>query len=495
MRKTGILLPIFSLPGPYGIGCFSDEAYRFADFLKESGQSVWQILPVGPTGYGDSPYQSFSTFAGNPYFISLPELIRQGLLSQEECAAAELTQESSIDYGAQYKKRFPLLHLAYERSDHKERPDFQAFVRNNAFWLPDYALFMAVKDVHGGAPLDSWEEPLSLHEADAVASWTEKLRGEIGFYEYLQYEFSREWHALKSYVNSLGIRIVGDIPIYVAPDSADFWAHRELFQTDERGRIRQVAGVPPDGFSATGQLWGNPLYDWAVHEDTGYAWWIRRIEKCLELYDIIRIDHFRGFDEYFAVAAGEETAVSGHWEKGPGISLFRALKEKFGELDIIAEDLGYITDSVREMVRWTHFPNMKVLEFAFDSRDSTGANDYLPFNYEKNCVVYTGTHDNETLLGWTRSILPEELAKVKAFLDVRTDDPQEIVEKMIIAAHSSVADLSVIPMQDYLGLDNSARINHPSTLGKNWLWRMSADALTPELASRIRSLTMLYGRL
>ncbi len=494
-REAGILLPIFSLPGKYGIGCFSEHAFRFADFLKQSGQSCWQILPVGPTGYGDSPYQSFSTFAGNPYFISLEELIRQDLLLREECDEADFgNDESSVDYGKLYESRRVLLQKAFSRSSHQDTEEYQDFVKKNSYWLEDYALFMAVKDAHHGAALETWEKDIRQHEASACAEWAEKLSQEVSFYRYLQYEFDRQWKKLRRYVNGLGIRVIGDIPIYVSADSADFWGNRDLFKLDERGKVRQIAGVPPDGFSATGQVWGNPLYDWPRHAATGYDWWIRRIGKCRELYDVIRIDHFRGFDEYFAVPADEDTAANGHWEKGPGMDLFHALREAFGEISIIAEDLGYVTDTVRQLVKDTGFPNMKVLEFAFDSRDSTGAAEYLPYRYDPNCVVYTGTHDNETVRGWLDSILPEELAQVKEYLAVVTDDPQEIVDKMIRMGFSSTADLCVIPLQDYLGLDNSARINHPSTFGANWKWRVQTEQLSDALSERIRGLTETYGR-
>ncbi len=501
MRECGILLPIFSLPGNYGIGCFGEEAYRFVDFLKEAGQKYWQILPVGPTGYGDSPYQAFSTFAGNPYFISLDELIRQGLLTAEECREAKLDSVpapgigSKIDYGAQYERRLDLLRKACRRSTHDQEQAFLDFCRENAYWLPDYALFMAVKNAHGGASMHTWEEDIRTREETAIRRWSEKEAEEIRFYQYLQFEFSRQWNRLRSYAREQGIRIIGDIPIYVSDDSSDFWAHPDLFQTDERGRIRKVAGVPPDGFSADGQLWGNPLYDWEAHAAQGFDWWIRRIGKCIELYDVIRLDHFRGFDECFAVPAKDTTAANGHWENGPGMRLFEALKERYPDLSMIAEDLGYVTDSVRQLVTDTGFPNMKVLEFAFDSRDSTGRFEYLPYNYGKNCVVYTGTHDNETLAGWLDSILPEEKEEVRAYFDVRSEDPLEFVEKMIRGAMSSVADLCVIPLQDYLGLDNRARINHPSTFGSNWTWRADKEQLSPELAERIRSLTILYGRI
>ena len=494
-RQSGILLPIFSLPGRYGIGCFSKEARSFADFMKRCGQRYWQILPVGPTGYGDSPYQSFSTFAGNPYFIDLEKLIEEGLLTREECEILNVPgTDRYIDYGLLYEKRIPLLKTAFERSSFREDPSYRTFCEENAYWLTDYCLFMAIKDAHGGAALETWKEEIRFRKEDALKYWAEKLNQETSFYAFLQFMFDRQWKELRAYVNSLGIRIIGDIPIYVSADSADFWAHRDLFMLDERGRIRMVAGVPPDGFSADGQVWGNPLYDWARHAQSGYGWWKERIRKCLSLYDTIRIDHFRGFDEFFAVPAEDATAANGHWEKGPGMDLFHALKESFGEISIIAEDLGYVTDTVRKLVKDSGFPNMKVLEFAFDSRDSTGAAEYLPYHYNANCVVYTGTHDNETMRGWLDSILPEELAQAKEYLGVVSDDPQEVVDKMIRLAHGSVANLSVIPLQDYLGLDNTARINHPSTSGMNWQWRLKNGELTQALEERILGLTKLYGR-
>ncbi len=495
MRASGILLPVFSLPGKYGIGCFSEEAYRFVDFLADTKQSYWQILPLGPTGYGDSPYQSFSTYAGNPYFISLESLIRDGLLTEEECREVDFGDDDrQVDYGKLYYGRFELLRKAYGRSGHRNTEEFNSFCKENAFWLEDYALFMAIKDAHGGADLETWEEDIRDYMPAARLRWREKLSDEVGFYMYLQYEFLREWKALRAYAAEKGIRIIGDIPVYVSHDSSDFWANRDLFMLDERRRVRLIAGVPPDGFSANGQVWGNPLYDWKRHAADGFQWWLKRIGKCRELYDVIRIDHFRGFDEFFAIPANEDTARNGHWEKGPGIALFDAIRAMYGDTPIIAEDLGYVTDTVRALVRNTGFPNMKVLEFAFDSRDSTGAAEYLPYRYGTNCVVYTGTHDNETVRGWITSILPEELQQVKDYLDVRTDDPDEIVDKLVKTAHASVADLSVIPLQDYLRLDNSARINHPSTQGSNWKWRMSPEDLSEELADRIRRQMALYGR-
>lgn len=495
MRSAGILLPVFSLPGKYGIGCFSKEARQFVDFLSRTGQSWWQILPLGPTGYGDSPYQSFSTFAGNPYFIDLEALIADGLLTEEECKEHDFGSETRrIDYGKLFAERFKLLRKAYKRSNHADTSAFVAFCRENAFWLEDYALFMAVKDYHGGADFETWEDDIRNYQPEALAFWREKLSDEVDFYRFVQFEFLKEWKSLRAYAAEKGIRIIGDIPIYVSHDSSDFWANRELFMLDERGRVRLIAGVPPDGFSADGQVWGNPLYDWRRHAEDGYQWWLKRIAKCQELYDMIRIDHFRGFDEFFAIPASESTAKSGHWEKGPGIALFEAVRERFGKTPIIAEDLGYVTDTVRKLVEDTGFPNMKVLEFAFDSRDSTGAAEYLPYRYKPGCVVYTGTHDNETVRGWIDSILPQERKRVTEYLDVRTDDPEEIVDKFVITALACVADLCIIPIQDYLRLDNSARINHPSTQGTNWKWRMLSEDLSEELAERIRHMMELYGR-
>ncbi|MEE8885733.1 MAG: 4-alpha-glucanotransferase [Eubacteriales bacterium] len=496
-RASGILMPIFSLPGKYGIGCMSAEARRFVDFLVKGGQTYWQILPVGPTGYGDSPYQSFSTFAGNPYFIDLEELIRRGLLTRSDCRelAKKTLPTDHVDYGFQYQHRFKVLRKAYARwKDAGEDAAFKEFVEANDNWLRDYSLFMAVKDSFGGAPFASWDDDIRFRKPEAIASWTEKLSDEIGFYEFLQYEFAREWKELKAYANERGIRIIGDIPIYVSPDSADFWAHPDLFQVDEKNMPTAVAGCPPDGFSADGQLWGNPLYDWKQMDANGYKWWISRIRKCSELFDIVRIDHFRGFDEYFSIKAGEPTAKNGHWEKGPGMKLFNAIKKELGDISIIAEDLGYITDTVRKLVKDSGFPNMKVLEFAFDSRDSSGSEQYKPYNYNNNCVVYTGTHDNETIVGWLDDILPKERKMLREYLATDSDDPQILVNLMICAAENSVADTCIIPMQDWLGLDNSARINHPSTTGTNWQWRMTKGADSAKLAARIRKVTETYGR-
>lgn len=496
MRASGILLPISSLPGKYGIGCFSKEAYKFVDFLEKAGQKYWQILPVGPTSYGDSPYQSFSTFAGNPYFISLESLVEQGLLKKKECDEADFGKlADSVDYHKLYLERFQLLRKAYERSNITQKEEFHDFRRENAFWLNDYAVFMAVKTFFGGKSFEEWPEDIRRRWEYALNYYRRELYYDIEFYEYIQYEFYRQWFRLKKYANEKGIKIIGDIPIYVAYDSADVWAHPELFQMDAEGKPQTVAGCPPDGFSATGQLWGNPLYRWDYHRDTGFSWWIRRMEKCTSLYDVTRIDHFRGFDQYFSIPAGAEDATAGHWEQGPGISLFHAIRARLGDIQIIAEDLGYITDSVRKLVWECGFPNMKVLEFAFDSRDSSGPGEYLPHNYNKNCVVYTGTHDNETLLGWLDNILPEEVEMVKKYVGRDTKEKKELVSDLIRVAQSSVADYCIIPIQDYLCLDNGARINTPSTVGTNWKWRVSDKQLSNKLAEKIKEYAVVYGRI
>lgn len=496
MRAGGILLPITSLPSPYGIGCFSKEAYEFVDFLVEAGQKYWQILPLGPTSYGDSPYQSFSTFAGNPYFIDLDTLIEEGVLEKEECEACDFGDDpEDVDYGKIYEARFALLRKAYERSNVGENQEFHAFQEKERFWLRDYAIFMAVKKRFGDIAWDGWADDIRFRWSNAMEYYQRELYFDIEFYEYLQYMFYKQWTKLKSYANERGIRIIGDIPIYVAYDSADAWSHPELFQFDETCRPVAVAGCPPDGFSATGQLWGNPLYRWDYHRNTGFDWWIQRLSKCFEMYDMVRIDHFRGFDEYYSIPFGDETAEYGHWEQGPGMDLFRTVRWRLGDRPIIAEDLGYMTSTVKQLVRDSGYPGMKVLEFAFDSRDSSDASDYLPHNYTRNCVVYTGTHDNETLLGWLGSISGEEKQSVRDYLDRPDASNRELALELIRLAVSSVADLCVIPMQDYLGLDNRARINKPSTTGTNWKWRLKKKALTKSVAEKICRMASLYGRI
>lgn len=490
-RGSGILLPVFSLPGKYGIGCFSSEAEQFIDFLKKAGQKYWQILPLGPTGYGDSPYQSFSTFAINPYFIDPEYLYSEGLVSAKDLKSVIYPKEKGnyIDYEWLYNTRFNFLRKAFDIFCTKPLRGFKPFCRKNADWLNDYALFMAVKDSLGGVSFDNWPQDIRFREKEAVNRYTKDLKKDIEFYRFLQFMAYKCWLKLKKYANSKGIDIIGDIPIYVAADSSDTWTGKELFQMDENVLPKAVAGCPPDGFSADGQLWGNPLYDWEYHAKTGYEWWCRRIEKCLELYDVIRIDHFRGFDEYYSIPYGDKTARNGHWCKGPGIELFKAIENKLGNPDIIAEDLGFMTDSVRKLVKDTCFPNMKVLEFAFDARDDAGPSEYLPHTYGTNCVVYTGTHDNETLYGWLSSIQPAELENVRKYVKNKKGSFKSLVKNLIVLAEKSNADRCIIPLQDYLCLGNEARINHPSTLGGNWVWRMKGKELTDELAARICEIT------
>ena len=495
-RSAGILLPLSSLPSKYGIGCFSKSAYEFVDWLKEAGQSYWQILPLGPTSYGDSPYQSFSTFAGNPYFISLETLIEEGVLTKEECDAVDFgKKERDIDYEKLYRGRYLLLRKAYERSHIHENPDYQKFVAENSWWLSDYALFMAVKDRFDGVEWTKWAEDIRLRWGNAMDYYRRELYFDIEFQQYLQYQFYRQWNQLKTYANQRGIQLIGDIPIYVSMDSADAWAHPELFQLDSENVPLAVAGCPPDGFSADGQLWGNPLYRWEYHRETGYQWWISRLAHCFRLYDVVRIDHFRGFDEYYSIPYGETSAIHGHWEKGPGIDLFRKVEQALGWKQVIAEDLGYVTDSVRRLVQESGFPGMKVLEFAFDSRDSGCANDYLPHNYPENSVAYTGTHDNETLAGWWKSITPAEQKMARDYLCDQYTPASKLGKSFISLILRSRAALCVIPVQDYMGLDNRSRINKPSTVGTNWRWRLGKNDLTEDLKDEIRGMTLRYGRM
>ena len=493
MRKSGILLPVSSLPSAYGIGCFSGEAYEFIDKLKAAGQSYWQILPLGPTSYGDSPYQSFSSFAGNPYFISLDDLVEDGYLTREDCTSCDFgDNEEYVDYEKLYKNRFLLLRKAYENSHIQDNVEFQSFVLENKDWLDNYALYMAVKTHFNNTCWVEWDGDIKLRKPEALKKYQKKYADEVEFYQFQQYLFAKQWKALKAYANQNGIKIIGDIPIYVAFDSSDAWANPELFQFDENCNPIAVAGCPPDGFSATGQLWGNPLYRWEYHKETGYVWWLNRLEATFEKYDVLRIDHFRGFDEYYAIPYGEPTAENGQWEPGPGYDLFKTMKAALGKKEIIAEDLGFLTPSVLKLVKKTGYPGMKVLQFAFDSREES---DYLPHNYTKNCVVYTGTHDNDTTEGWFTALSAKDRCFCRSYLDMKGRGQGKIHTALIRTALASVADTAIIPMQDYLGLDSRARINTPSTLGNNWKWRMKADAFTGELAEEIRKITKLYGRL
>lgn len=494
VRKSGVLMPVASLPGKYGIGTFGKESYRFVDMLSMAGQSYWQILPLGPTSYGDSPYQSFSTFAGNPYFIDPEMLVEEGLLTQKEADSYDFGKKSDeIDYGKIYNMRFRMLKKAFGRSNLTKDKNYAKFVRQNGFWLEDYALYMAVKNSFGGVSFIEWDEDIRKRDKKTLDIYRNKYAEEVEFYKFLQYKFIVQWRALKEYANDKGIKIIGDIPIYVAFDSADTWANPELFQFDEKGYPIAVAGCPPDGFSATGQLWGNPLYDWDYHKQTGYKWWIARIRHCYELYDVVRVDHFRAFDAYYSIPYGNKTAEFGRWKKGPGFALFKAIRAELGDVDMIAEDLGFLTDSVIKLVQRSGYPGMKVLQFAFDSREDS---DYLPHNYVSNTVCYTGTHDNDTTVGWYRSMKQKDRKMALDYLN-RTDfaSDKDIAFSFIKLAMGSVSKICIIPMQDWLGLDGTARINTPSTLGGNWVWRMKKGAFTKKLAREIRDITKLYARL
>lgn len=482
-----------SLPSPHGIGSMGEPARRFADFLKQAGQSYWQLLPVCPTSYGDSPYQSFSTYAGNPYFIDLDELGEGGYLKREEYEKTDWEcSPDKINYGVLYEKRYPILKKAAERFRADSPGDYETFCRGNARWLDDYACFMALKDAHGGAPWYNWEPPLRNREEQALKEAAARYGDQIEFWKICQYLFFRQWKALREYVNGRGIRIIGDLPIYVSLDSVDVWAHPELFQLDENKVPREVSGCPPDGFSADGQLWGNPLFDWEYMAGDGYSWWADRIGYLCRVYDVLRIDHFRGFDSYYAIPYGRKDAREGRWREGPGIELFRAVEEKIGRQPIIAEDLGYLTDSVRKLLADSGFPGMKVMEFAFDSRDGSGS-EYLPHNFIRHCVAYTGTHDNDTILGWASAVSPEDFRRAAAYLRLTREEGYHW--GMMRALWASVADLTIVQAQDLLGLGSEARMNTPSTVGTNWLWRALPGSFTEELAGRLRHEMEIYERL
>lgn len=493
MRRSGVLMPISSLPGEYGIGTFSKEAYDFVDFLEASGQKLWQILPLGPTGYGDSPYQAFSTFAGNPYFIDLQKLIDEGLLTKDECDALDWGGNAEyVDYSNLYASKFKALRLAFSRVNIIEDSKFWEFLTRNLDWVSNYALYMTVKNANGGVCWTEWPEDIRLRKESAIEEYKAKYKDEILFYEYLQYLFAKQWNALKKYANTKGIKIVGDVPIYVSFDSADLWANPELFQLDEKNVPLAVAGVPPDAFSKTGQLWGNPLYRWDYHEKTGYAWWIKRMKHCYKLYDVVRVDHFRGFEAYYSVPAQDKTAERGVWKKGPGLDLFKAIEAELGKKEIIAEDLGFLTPEVLKMLEESGYPGMKVLQFAF-YKDSDSA--YLLQNHVKNSVVYTGTHDNQTTLGWYQTLTKEDREFLEEYTGITSW--KNACSVMIRFAMMSVCDTCVVPMQDYLELDDRARINEPGSLGNNWKWRMKKDVTEQykELSERIYKLTKMYGRL
>lgn len=487
-RGAGVLLPVGSLPGPYGFGGLGAAAHRFLQFLQAAGQSYWQVLPLGPTGFGDSPYQAFSAFAGTPYAVDPDELYDQGLLTNDELQEARVPEGEDIDYAALYRGRFPLLRRAFSRFD-RDTPVFRDFCEKEAGWLPDYALFMALKDRFSGLEWRRWDRDIALREPAAVERWRRELEGECAFWAFCQFQFFTQWDTLKTAAHERGIRFIGDIPIYVAPDSADVWAHRELFQLDAEGNPRDVAGVPPDDFSATGQLWGNPLYDWGRMEQDGFLWWRQRVQLCARLYDVIRIDHFIGIARYYAIPAGSDTAMAGEWRPGPGKKLTDAIDQARGQARILAEDLGVLHDSVKALLQETGYPGMRVLLFGMSGDQN---NPHLPHNFPRNCVCYVGTHDNETARGFCAEHPTRDLSFMMRYLGVRRKS--QLPRALVRAAYASVADTAVVQLQDLLGLGNRARMNTPSTLGGNWQWRVKEEALSGELARKLREMTALYGR-
>lgn len=488
-RSNGVLMHISSLPGNTGIGTLGKPAYDFVDFLKKSSQTYWQILPICPTSYGDSPYQSFSTFAGNPYFIDFELLVGQGFLQKKDYENISWgSDETQVDYGLLYEQRHKLFSIIQKNFEKNTPADFESFCKENAFWLDNYSLFMAIKDAHNGVSFLEWEKEIINREEQSLKKWTEKCSDRINYYKILQYLFFAQWNNLKKYANDNGIKIIGDIPIYVAADSADVWSNPEQFMLDENHVPIEVAGCPPDGFSADGQLWGNPVYNWDYMKKDNYSWWKKRLEMSLKNFDVLRIDHFRGFDSYYCIPFGDTTAKNGVWKKGPGTALFEEIKKCYGELPIIAEDLGFLTDSVRQMLKDVGYPGMKVLQFAFDSRENS---DYLPHSYSKNSVVYTGTHDNDTILGWTSSAPAEDYSNAKKYL--RTND-KNFPTEMMLAAIESVSNTCILCMQDLIGLDGSARMNTPSTVGNNWKWRATQNQITENISEFLSYYTKLYNR-
>ena len=489
MRSSGILMHISSLPGPYGIGTMGKRAFEFVDFLSSSGQSIWQILPLNPTGYGDSPYQSCSTFAGNHYLIDLDALVEEGLLEKEELDRITWCHlETKVDFGIQYHNRLQVLRLAYERF--RDDQALESFCRENRSWLEDFALFMALKGHFGGKPWYQWEKELKFRKEEAMETARQELKEEMRFYCFVQFLFFRQWHALRAYAHENGIRIIGDVPIYVPYDSVEVWKDTQLFQLDEDLNPVAGAGCPPDSFSADGQLWGKPLYRWEKMREDGFQWWIRRLAAAGELYDVVRMDHFRGLESYWSIPYGDETARGGKWVKGPGLAFVNAVKENLPQLDMIAEDLGFLTQEVLDLRDASGYPGMKILEFAFDPREPS---DYLPHGYISNTVCYTGTHDNMTMRQWFDTAEEDAVEYATAYMNLT--EQEGLVWGVIRTAFATVSDCCVIQMQDYLDLGAEARMNFPGTLSdSNWTWRANDDILDENLAKKILTMTKLFGR-
>lgn len=489
-RSSGVLLHISSLPGKYGIGDFGKYAYKFVRLLAKSKTKYWQILPLGITGFGDSPYQSFSAFAGNPYFIDLDELIERGWLSQVEVDGADLGDNpEKVDFSKLYRNKMPLLKLAYERAGEGIVSELKQFLSLHEDWLPDFALYMAIKQEQGGVSWMEWPAEYRFREPDALDAFYSTHEDEVFFWVFTQYLFFTQWGKLKKYANDRDIKIMGDIPIYVAEDGADIWSQPELYKLDDNLKPTVVAGVPPDMMSATGQLWGNPIYNWGAMKQEGYRWWIRRVEESFNLYDTVRIDHFRGFESYWEVPAGDETAENGEWVQGPGMELFSAVKNALGEKDIVAEDLGFLTEKVYGLIEDTGYPGMKVLQFGFDPGEDS---EYLPHNYSKHSIAYTGNHDTQTMQGWLLDAEGKTYKKAVDYLNLTAEEGY--VNGCIRGVFASPSYLAVIPVQDLLGLGDEARFNVPSTIGDNWDWRISKGVLKKKLAKKLKRLNRLYGR-
>ena len=492
-RSSGILLHPTSLPSPFGIGDLGPQARRWIDFLEETGTSLWQVLPLGPTGFGDSPYQCFSSFAGNPYLVSPEKLLQDGLIHADDLVDLPKFPDNTVDYGSVIYWKLDLLSRSFLQFQNNPKKminkEFTSFCDKHTTWLEDYALFMALKESQGGKPWADWSSDLRDRDAKTLAGFKKEHEFAIQRQKYFQFLYYRQWDDLRHYANQKGIRIIGDLPIFIAHDSADAWANRELLYFDKNGQPIAVAGVPPDYFSQTGQLWGNPLYRWEIHKKDGYCWWINRLQSVFSMVDILRLDHFRGFAGYWEVPAGEETAENGHWIPGPGVDLFQQVKEVLGELPFIAEDLGEITPDVIQLRDKFNLPGMKVLVFAFDSGES---NEFLPHHYPENCVVYTGTHDNDTAAGWFKRIQEGERSFAQRYLKTSGED---IAWDLIRAAWSSAAVFAIAPLQDLLSLDNKARMNYPGNPHGNWTWRMREDDLDDELKERLGEINQLYSRL
>lgn len=491
-RSAGILMPVSSLPSPYGIGTFGKSAYEFVDCLADARQKYWQVLPLGPTSFGDSPYASFSAFAGNPYFIDLEVLIDEGLLKRDYVESFMWNmEENHVDYGLMYKSRFKVLRVAYEKSNYQGSDNYREFLEDNKYWLDDYCLYSACKNEFNGIPWMNWDKEIKYRKPSAIEEMKIKLKDEIEFYRFIQFKFYEQWNQLKKYANEKGIKIIGDIPIYVAMDSVDVWSNTGIFQLDEELNPKSIAGVPPDAFSETGQRWGNPLYDWEEIEKDDFFWWQKRMEHSAKIYDVIRIDHFIGMVKYYSIPAEDDDARNGEWKKGPGMKLINAINTSIGDKKIIAEDLGIKMPEVAEVLKKSGYPGMKVLEFAFDGDRK---NDHLPYNWNSNTVAYGGTHDNDTLVGYFTQLQNWQLGYIREYMECRSGSVEDLVDKIFKIAYESVANVVIFQMQDVLKIGTIGRMNLPSSMGTNWRWRMTNGQFGSDKIERLRYLCDIYGR-